>query len=252
MRVMSFNLRYDNPGDNGNSWSFRRPAVKSVLEEYAPDILGIQEGLPHQVDDLRCWLSRYTAVGRGREADLGGEHCSIFFRTNAFELLDHGDFQLSETPDVPGSKSWETHCTRMVTWAFLQSKESNTKVLSLNTHLDYGSKLARAKSAELMLNFVKSFADVSGVVITGDFNDTVHGVIREFTEGKGYIDALAAVNETGPTVHGFTGQGTVRIDYVLVSPSLRAIRGGVVTGKYSGILPSDHFPIYADLCWKDA
>lgn len=251
MRVMSFNLRYDNPGDNGNSWSFRRPAARSVLEEYAPDILGVQEGLPHQVDDLRCWLSEYTDVGRGREADLGGEHCSIFFRTSAFKLLDHGDFQLSETPDVPGSKSWGTHCTRIVTWALLQSKESNKRVLAVNTHLDYGSELARAKSAELILNHVGSFADIDGVVITGDLNDTVEGVIREFTECKGYIDALAAVDETGPTAHGFTGQGRVRIDYVLVSPSLRPTRGGVITQKLSEMFPSDHFPIYADLCWKE-
>jgi endonuclease/exonuclease/phosphatase family metal-dependent hydrolase len=251
MRVMSFNLRYDNPGDNGNSWGYRRPAVKSVLEEYGPDLLGIQEGLPHQVDDLRCRLSGYTDVGRGREADLGGEHCSVFFRTSAFALLDHGDFSLSQTPDVPGSKSWGTHCPRMVTWALLRSREPDRKVLAVNTHLDYGSELARAKSAELILNFVKSFADVDGIVITGDFNDTIDGVIREFTEGHGYIDALAAVNETGATAHGFTGQGSVRIDYVLVSPSFRAMRGGVVTKKFGGIFPSDHFPIYADLCWRD-
>jgi endonuclease/exonuclease/phosphatase family metal-dependent hydrolase len=251
MRVMSFNLRYDNPGDGDHTWSARRPAVKRVLEEYGPDLLGIQEGLPHQVDDLRCWLSGHTVVGRGREVDLGGEHCSIFFRTSAFELLDHGDFSLSETPDVPGSKSWGTHCPRMVTWAFLRNKEHGRKVLALNTHLDYGSELARAKSAELILSFIRSFADVDGVLITGDFNDTIHGVVRQFTEDQGYVDALAAVNETGATVHGFTGQGSARIDYVLVSQSLKAVRGGVITGKLDGFFPSDHFPIYADLCWSD-
>lgn len=90
MRAMSFNLRYNNPSDHGNLWTDRRHAVRSVLEESRPHLLGIQEGLSNQVSDLQHWLDGYMVVGRGREADLGGEHSCIFFRTDTFELLEHG------------------------------------------------------------------------------------------------------------------------------------------------------------------
>lgn len=247
MRVMSFNLRHDNPNDHGHLWTSRRHAVRSILEEFKPDLLGIQEGLTNQIDELQCWLDEHMVLGRGREADLGGEHCSIFFETRVFELLDSGDFWLSETPDVPGSKSWETCCPRMATWALLRNIEHDRKILFLNTHLDHVSELARVKGAELILGFVSSFAGADGVVITGDFNDEASGVIRQFTESNGYIDALAAVNKTGATYHGFTGEGSARIDYVLISKAFEVMRGEVITDKPGGILPSDHFPVYADL-----
>jgi endonuclease/exonuclease/phosphatase family metal-dependent hydrolase len=250
MRVVSINLRNDNPADVGRRWADRRGAVKSVLENLRPDLLGIQEGFEHQVNDLQEWLGDHARLGRGREADLGGEHCDIYFRTDRFTLLEHGDFWLSETPDVPGSKSWQTACPRMATWALLKSNDYGTSqsrsILYLNTHLDHISELARANGSTLILDFVQRFKGADAVVITGDLNSSPRWVVEHFTE-RGYIDALASIGKSDATWHDFTGQGRARIDYIMVSPCLKVVGGGVLTDQPDGIMPSDHFPVYADL-----
>lgn len=250
VRTMSFNLRCDRSEDGQNRWTNRRPAVRSVLERLKPDLLGIQEGLKNQLNDLQLWLHGYVMVGRGRESDFGGEHTAVFFQTNQFELLSHGDFWVSETPDVPGSKSWGSACPRTVTWALLRhdtGRNKGAKILFLNTHLDHVSELARENGATLILDFIRRFKDVDGIIVTGDFNDEKQSIVRRFVEELGLADTLAAVNATGPTFHGFTGNGFTRIDYILASPDLKVVHGEVVTDKPHGLFVSDHFPIYADI-----
>jgi len=170
--------------------------------------------------------------------------------TNEFELQSHGDFWISETPDVPGSKSWDSSCPRTVTWALLRhdtGRNKGAKILFLNTHLDHVSELARENGATLILDFIRRFKDVGGIIVTGDFNDEKQSIVRRFVEELGLADTLAAVNATGPTFHGFTGNGFTRIDYILASPDLKVIHGEVVTDKPHGLFVSDHFPIYADI-----
>lgn len=250
LRVMSYNLRYDNPEDGQNRWANRESAVKWVWDAASADIVGIQEGLPHQVRDMRSWFDNYVMLGTGRDSDFGGEHCAVFYRKRRLQLLEHGDFWLSERPDVPGSQSWGSCCPRIVTWALLRSLDVGADLLFLNTHLDHVSELARHNGATLILEFIDTFQDIrgaDGVIVAGDLNDTAQDVVRRFTEGRGYTDALAAVNESGATCHGFSGKGLHRIDYVLASPSFEAIDGRVVTDRPNGVFPSDHFPIYVDL-----
>ena len=64
---MTLNMRYDNPEDGANNWRFRRERIAELIRSEAVDLLGTQEVLANQFDDLQALLPGYRAVGVGRE-----------------------------------------------------------------------------------------------------------------------------------------------------------------------------------------
>ena len=67
LTVMTLNMRYDNPEDGANNWRFRRERIAELIRSEAVDLLGTQEVLANQFDDLQALLPGYRAVGVGRE-----------------------------------------------------------------------------------------------------------------------------------------------------------------------------------------
>lgn len=261
LRTMTFNLRCDVPADGQNAWPHRREIVAELIRERAPDILGIQEGLPHQVAYLREVLAGYGCLGEGRDGGDRGEYNAIFYRQGQLRAIEFGTFWLSETPGVPGSRSWETACVRVATWALLERPAGNGALLFLNTHLDHVSQLARERGAALIIDFLQRRAGNRPVVVTGDFNAPPrNAAVQTLLEGWGgrrLVDALAvhlglAPGEAGPgTFHGFRGvpRPDSRIDYVLATPDLPVRSAVVLTEGRSGRPVSDHFPVEADFDW---
>jgi endonuclease/exonuclease/phosphatase family metal-dependent hydrolase len=138
MRVVSFNVRYDNPMD-AHTWREREGLCVRLIEELAPDVLGLQETLQHQVEGVRRALAGYDVVWAGRDdGGAHGESCPMFFRSALFRAVDSGHFWLSSTPAVPGSRSWGTACPRMCTFVVLETR-ANLRVLVMNTHMDHVS-----------------------------------------------------------------------------------------------------------------
>ena len=97
--LATFNVRYDNPGDP-LTWEERRDQVAQIVGFY--DVVGIQEALPHQVEDLSARLPWMAHVGRGRDADGGGEACPIFYDKNKWELLQSQTLWLARDWKTPG------------------------------------------------------------------------------------------------------------------------------------------------------
>ena len=174
VEVMSFNIRLDHVADSMNNWKYRKDNAAQMIAYYAPDIVGMQEVVKNQLNDLKERLPQYTALGVGRaDGKEKGEYCSLFYKTERFELLKNGDFGLSETPDSIGKKGWDAACERIVTWAVLKDKVSGRKVAAFNTHFDHVGEVARRESAKLILEKIKQIAGELPVIITGDFNGTV-------------------------------------------------------------------------------
>ncbi len=87
--VMSYNIRYDNPGDGENAWPNRIQKVAAIIQKHNPDVIGIQEALHHQLQDLLRVLPEYAFVGVGRDDGKDkGEYCAIVYRSARFGLLD--------------------------------------------------------------------------------------------------------------------------------------------------------------------
>jgi endonuclease/exonuclease/phosphatase family metal-dependent hydrolase len=138
MRVVSFNVRYDNPND-AHTWREREALCVRLIRELGPDVLGLQETMQHQVEGVRRALGGYEVVWAGRDdGGAHGESCPVFFRSALFRAVDSGHFWLSNTPAVPGSRSWGTACPRMCTFVVLETR-ANLRVLVMNTHMDHVS-----------------------------------------------------------------------------------------------------------------
>src|SRR5690606_23660953 len=125
LKVMTYNIRYDNKGDGVNQWSNRKSKVVTLIKKYDPDIIGVQEALHHQLEDLANALKQYTYVGVGRDdGKTKGEYSALFIRKKRFRISENSTFWLSTTPSVPGSKDWDAAITRIATWARLRDKKS--------------------------------------------------------------------------------------------------------------------------------
>lgn len=258
LRVMSYNIRYNNRGDGENAWPHRKDWVGDIIKREKPDILGLQEAVKLQVTDLEERLPDYAWFGAGRDdGEQKGEFVPIFYRKERFEVLDKGHFWLSETPDKPGSKSWDTSITRMVTWLKLKDKASGQELLALNTHFDHLGKQARVESAKLVLSKLPAMAGDLPVVLTGDFNTGPHSEPYNVLIGKNsaatwlLVDSLTScqTKPTGPdgTFNNF--QKIVpggMIDFIFTR-GLTSQKHAVLDDQKEGKFPSDHCPVVADL-----
>ena len=125
----SYNLRTANSADSlqGDGWGNRCPIIARLVQFHEFDIFGTQEGLRHQLDSLKTSLPKYDYIGVGRnDGKKKGEHAAIFYRIDKFELLEHGDFWLSETPEKP-SVGWDAVLPRICTWGHLIYKVTTKK-----------------------------------------------------------------------------------------------------------------------------
>ena len=251
---MSFNLRRRKVSDGPNTWVARRDAAAEVLRRYAPDVIGTQEGLEDQVEDLLAKLPGYAALGQGRFGGRADEFNAILYRKDRFAVLDQGDFWLSDTPDVPGSRSWGNYVPRMATWAHLKDRATGEPFHVFNTHFDHLVPGARRKAAELVARRLPESRE--NVVLMGDFNAVpTGGTYRYLTrhhKGPRFRDSLDLAESWLPqrwnaTFHKFTGRGLYRIDYLFLKNPTRVSKHVVVRDTPGGKFPSDHFPVYAEV-----
>ena len=257
--VGTYNIRYQNEGDckKGNGWKQRCPVVCAQINFQHPDVLGTQEVLAEQLDDMKARLTDYDYIGVGRDdGKRKGEHTVIFYDRNAVKLQEQGHFWLSETPDRPGL-GWDAACTRICTWGKFRSKRWKKTFYFFNLHMDHVGIVARRESAKLVVNRIKEIAKGAPVILTGDFNvdqnDTIYSIFT--TSGllnDSYEHSKQRFAENG-TFNGFNPDRKTdsRIDHVFVSPTFRVIRFGILTNSYwtnKGCrLPSDHYPVFVRL-----
>lgn len=248
--VMSFNIRFDNPGDSANTWKFRADNVALLINYYAPDLLGLQEVMVNQLGDLKKRLPQYATVGVARvDGKEKGEFNPIFFNTNRYKLLKHGDFGLSESPEKFGIRGWDSAFERIVTWAILKDKSNGKKIAIFNTHFDHVGQVSRRESAKLLLAKVKAIADTLPVVITGDFNLTPDSEpFRILTNGALKATCLCSSIIYGPlgSFHNFgriPEKSRSLIDFIFVNEHIQSQKYRVIADQPENGYYSDHNPI---------
>ncbi|HEX5103901.1 MAG TPA: endonuclease/exonuclease/phosphatase family protein, partial [Pirellulaceae bacterium] len=232
--------------------------LAETIKAFSPDLLGTQETLGFQRDFLAGQLADYGVVGVGRDdGQEQGEMMALYFRRERFEKLGEGHFWLSETPDVSGSKSWDSSLPRMVTWVKLQDRQQpgQPPLWLFNTHFDHRGPQARLHSAELLRKQIGLLAKGDPVIVTGDFNS---GEASEpyralFAAAGGedspVIDCFRAAHpERGAsegTASGFEAKNTggARIDWIACSRHWEVRQAEIVRAAREGRTPSDHFPV---------
>ena len=251
--IGTFNVRYDNPADSGNLWVNRAPIVSNLIRFHKFDVLGIQEGLKNQLDDISNALPEYARYGKGRDDGKdGGEHSAIFYRKDRFKLLKSGDFWLSETPDRPG-KGWDaTCCNRICSWVFLEDVKTKKKFYTFNVHYDHQGVIARKESSKLILKKIAEIAGTAPALLTGDLNGGRDSEWYQSIATSGVLsDTHSKVKfpyANNSSSNGFrTPRGQTVIDHVFMSKQFTATRWGILTDTYFGKFPSDHFPVLAEV-----
>ncbi|WFC42146.1 endonuclease/exonuclease/phosphatase family protein [Pseudoxanthomonas sp. SE1] len=250
LSIMSFNIRLPAESDGADYWETRKPLAVRMLREEAPDVIGMQELVKSQAEYLARELPQYAWFGRGREADGGGEHMGVFYRRDRLKVVESGDFWLSDTPDVPGSISWNHPHPRMVSWALFERRSDRKRFYLFNTHLPYREQdeAARLKGANAIAQRLAALPAGVPVVLTGDFNTTpdseVHAVLAKTLQDA--WTTASRVEGSDATFHGFTGNADKRIDWIFVKGLLVDAVTSVNT-RWGGRYPSDHFPLVVTL-----
>jgi len=262
LRVMSFNIRYGTARDGDNKWSKRRKFLVDTIRAFDPDLLGTQETLDFQRDFIAAQLHDYEHFSAGRnDGKESGEMAAVFYRSTRFEKLDGGHFWLSKTPDVPGSKSWDSSLTRIVTWLKLRDKlhPRARPLVFFNTHFDHIGREARLRSAELLRRRVDALAPETPVIVTGDFNcgedQAPHAMLFGLsgTQRSRLVDTYREAHPDAEAGEGtFSGfhAGRVegaRIDWIGCSRGYRVLSAEIDHTERDGHTPSDHFPVTAIL-----
>ena len=255
LRVVSFNVRLPADVDGEDRWEVRKDLAVDTIRALDPDVMGTQELWTVQGDYIVAKLPDYAWFGRGRRGDAGDEHMGVFYRKDRLRVIEHGDFWLSDTPEVAGSITWGNLYPRMVTWALFERIGDGRRFYFFNTHLPYREQDddARERGANLLRQRIAQLPANVPVVVTGDFNTTpdskAHQAITR--DLKDAWDSAASRSGPAETFHAFKGKPDHRIDWILVRGfDVRTI--ATDTRERAGHYPSDHFPVSAELRWPAA
>jgi endonuclease/exonuclease/phosphatase family metal-dependent hydrolase len=261
VRVMSFNIRYGTAQDAEHAWPLRRALLFRAIREAAPVVLGVQEALRFQLDEIQQELLHYGMAGVGRDDGIEkGEYSSILFDRRQLDLLEQATFWLSDTPNIPGSTSWGNRITRIATWARFRERTTGFTFFVFNTHWDHESQPARERSARLLIERIRARSPAHDpVLLMGDFNagednvafQTLLAGSEAATASLRLYDTFRALHpqarETG-TYHAFRGDRSgAKIDAILASAEWRTIDARIILLSENGRYPSDHFPVTATL-----
>jgi endonuclease/exonuclease/phosphatase family metal-dependent hydrolase len=258
IKVMTLNIRYDNPHDSINAWPHRASIVEAFIKNENPDLLGMQEVLYSQYEYLDSVLAGYVSVGVGRsDGAKEGEMNPVFFRKDRFDMTRTKTFWLSETPEIPGSEAWGSSLPRIVTWVELVDKNNHQHLFYFNTHFAHDSDSARIMSSKLLLGKVDSIAAGFPFIITGDFNMLPSSKGYDILVGPAesiplledtYLRSVKRPDGPGYTFNGFSDKpGAGRIDYIFARDGIKVKSHKTVIKKERGIFISDHWPVEAVL-----
>jgi len=272
----TYNVRNANRGDSiaGNGWGQRYPYIALQIQFNGFDIFGTQEAKHHQLEDLKKAMPKYDYIGIGRDdGKLAGEFSAIFYRTDKFEVLEHGDFWLSTETTFP-NKGWDAALPRICTWGKFRDKRTGFTFLFYNLHMDHVGVKARAESAKLILKKMKEFPTELPAILTGDFNVDQNNESYTLLDQSGIMrdsyqiaDLRYAPNGTFNGFHPDRKTDS-RIDHLFVTKEFSVQRYGILTDtyrseapekpqaeqngnfpkevtmkKYVARTPSDHFPV---------
>jgi endonuclease/exonuclease/phosphatase family metal-dependent hydrolase len=257
--VMSFNIRLDVASDGENRWDARKEKVTGLMRFYAPDFIGTQEVMHHQLLFIRQELKGYAHIGIGRDdGKEKGEYSAIFYDSMKFIVKEQATFWLSPTPDTV-SKAWGANINRICTYGLFQSKKTKKYFWVFNTHFDHQSVLARAESAKLIMTKIAALNKEKQylVIFTGDLNaqPTEEPVIHVAS----VMDNTRDISQQPPyggidtwNAFQFSKKPSGCIDYIFVSRNngWQVKKFATLTDSYDMKYPSDHFPVLAELVLK--
>ena len=280
--VATYNVRYDNRGDSvaGNGWKQRCPVIADLIRFHDFDIFGTQEAKFNQLQDMQDLLKGYARIGIGRDdGKEAGEFSAIFYKTERFKLLKHGDFWMSTVTGKP-NKGWDADLPRICSWGQFQEIKTRHTFYFFNLHMDHIGVVARRESAKLVLDTIKKMAGNSPTILTGDFNVDQNNESYTLLNTSGFVKDSYELSPLKFALNGTFNSFNInaktdsRIDHIFLTKNFKVNRYGILTdsyraklsdttqtanssnfprevrlGRFQAKLPSDHFPVMAEVEW---
>lgn len=256
VKVMTFNIRYGAADDGNNSWPNRKEILFDLIRKENADFVGLQEAMIFQIEEIIQQCPSYSYIGRTRQADgTTGEATPILYKTANYVLIDQDTRWLSETPEVPESKSWDSSLPRIFTWTVFRRKADGKEIIVYNTHYDHLGETARHESSREIITHMNNHFRERDIVLLGDFNALEESKpVSYLTDNdlfrlKDTYRQLNAENkEEDMTFYGWNdhlpGTGR-RIDYIFHAGDLVPVKAYVNNHHKGKRYPSDHMPVVA-------
>ena len=171
LQVMSFNIRYGIAKDGDNHWSVRREILFDVIREREADLVGLQEALAFQIDEIQAAVPGYAAVGVGRDdGGRAGEWSAILFKVGRSRRRRRHVLVLGHARGAGVEILGQQHHQDLhVGEAFID--RDGRGFYHFNLHLDHESQPSRDRSTALLRQRIDARAFLTDpVVVTGDFN----------------------------------------------------------------------------------
>lgn len=239
LKVMSFNIRRDNLNDGNNNWKYRKEAIVKMIADVAPDIICMQEVMPHMAKYLNKKLSKYyDAIGlecfTGRELTkswcIFGEGLLTLYRKDRFLIKNSDKIRLYDGRFINVRRA---HRICLYDWKDRQSIDV------YNTHLCHKSKDAREDSLN-KLHKIWAMSYTNNQFICGDFNCQLKDEIS-------WIDRYADIfthnlPDAEGTINYFSGPSGKTIDFIFSSAGIKET--SIIRKEYGGCkFLSDHWPV---------
>lgn len=254
-RIGSFNIHYDAAGEESWPWRARRKAVCDLILAEAPDIVGLQEVtswdahqiLPSvQIQDLAEMLPEYALAGASPRDSIFSSN-PILYRKDKYELLETGVIYFKRDPLEPPEEPMRRIGTRFSRWARFRDLETGRRLVVANAHYHHLNGVNRMRASRVLVRRLPSVAGDDPFVIVGDLNAFVRSsCVRWLRRELELEDALGDIRDG--TFHGPSGRPPwPRIDHIFVPSGTLVIRSWISYVRPEGVLPSDHYPVFADV-----
>ncbi|KAM3134243.1 hypothetical protein pb186bvf_013663 [Paramecium bursaria] len=253
IEVMSFNIRFDNPDDGVNNWNNRKLIVKELLQNYKCDFIGLQEVKKSQIQYLQT-LVDYGYIGRGRSQGFWDDEATpIFYLINKYRVVESETFWLSDTPQVPNSRSYGNRLPRVCTYSKFISLVNGKVINVYNTHLDH--EIKGDQQAKQIKNHINTNAKAGEyILLMGDFNFVPTSPVLNIFKKDGLIQlqtTFGTLDALKTTFHNYSNfMQLLHIDYILISQNLECEDFKILKDNKNGKYPSDHYPIKTVLKFK--
>jgi len=257
LKVISYNIRFDNPNDGENKWDLRKDFLSKQIQFYAPDVFGIQEGKLHQLQYLDSSLVDYKYIGIGRDNSPNqGEFSAVFYNYKKLRLIKEATFWLSETPEKV-SKGWDAMFERICTYGLFEDIKTKQKFYLFNTHFDHVGVVARTNSAKLIVEKINAInKEKLPFIVTGDFNSEKDSEAYKYLSKQ--LNDAQVISKTpsfGPsgTFNNFEFHKPVQllIDFIFTSKNnIQVLKHAILSDSKDCKYPSDHLPVYAEIIFK--
>ncbi|MFD2033351.1 endonuclease/exonuclease/phosphatase family protein [Belliella marina] len=251
----TYNIRFDNPNDLGNLWKDRSVHLFNLIKFHQMDIIGTQEGLKNQLEDISGSLG-FPYIGLSREeGGEKGEFSAIFYNPKKFQLLEDNTFWLSTTPQIP-SKGWDASLNRVCTYGKFKDA-GGQEFYVFNIHYDHVGQNAREESSKLVLQKIANINTGNlPVIFMGDFNidsknPAYQAIVNSDFEDSRDTSVIPPYGSMG-TFNGFNWGNTPEniIDHIFVNQGVTVHRYGILTDNYGKKYPSDHFPVLVEVSFE--